>query len=110
MIKVSEISGLVDGLNKAATSHNYPNEFFWIGIIPDPKARKYKFEVLWFNGLEHYDNEEDVENQISNAESRMCEDLKQAYAYGFDALRKALKEEPELRVSITDLTKPDEEE
>ena len=85
-------------------------DYLWVGIVECKTAKKYKYEVLWFYGADHYDFEEPVDNQIENAETRMCKDLKEAYAYGFDAIRKTLIEDPKIEVVITDLVAKYEEE
>lgn len=100
---------LIAGLTEAINYVTINQEYLWVGVIECKTAKKYKFEVFWFYGNENYDHEETIEDQISHAETRMCTDLKQAYAYGFDAIKKRLEAYPLTRISITDLTKTNEE-
>tara|TARA_R110000803_G_scaffold201078_2_gene265753 strand:+ start:403 stop:696 length:294 start_codon:yes stop_codon:yes gene_type:complete len=78
-------------------------DYLWVGVIKNEKARKYKYQVFWFYGDDHYDYEDSSKDQLKHAESRMCETVKEAYAYGFDAIKNTQEKNPAVRISITDL-------
>ena len=64
--------------------------FLWVGVIENKKARKYKYELYWFSE-EDYHEEDSIEDHYFNANSMLCETLKEAYAYGFEAVKDAVK-------------------
>lgn len=99
---------LTEALKNTILYYNNRESYMWIGVCENKKSRKYKFEVRWFFGAEHYDHEDTLNNQIEHAETRMCESLKEAYAYGFDEIREVLQENEMTRIRITDLTEHDE--
>ena len=99
------IAGLTQSIGYIKTT-----DYIWVGVMECKTARKYKFEVYWFYGAENYDYEDEIEDQINHADTRMCKTLKEAYAHGFDAIRKTLQDDSTVTISITDLVAKDEEE
>lgn len=93
---------LIKGLTEAI-GYFKETDYLWVGIIEHKKAKKYKFEALWFYGDENYDFEEGIETQIKNSESRMCENLPQAYSYAFEAIKTTLSKDSTVVITITDL-------
>ena len=77
------------------------NDCILVGVKHNDKAKVYKYEVYWFNTQEDFDSDFDVEDQEFN--SRFCEDKKEAYAYGFEAIKNSQVEHPEIKVKIFDL-------
>lgn len=86
------------------TNINQNTDFIWIGIIETPNARKYKFEFYWFNSINDYEVDEDIEFHIANCNSRMCLSVKQAYANAYHYIRNTLEEASESKIIIMDLT------
>jgi hypothetical protein len=72
-----------------------------IVLKSNPRATIYKKEVYWFNTKEDYDSEFGTDEQEFN--SRFCEEEKEAYAYAFDAIKKAQETYPNVRIKIVDL-------
>ena len=62
----------------------------------NPKATIYSNEVYWFNTMEDFVS--DMDEQEFN--SRFCESEKEAYAYGFEAVKKAVNEYPKIRIGV----------
>lgn len=109
MLTLSKIDELIEGLSETIINYQHIDDnYLWVGVVLNEKARKYRYEVFWFYGAEDYKIEENLKDQILQAENRMCESLKKAYAYGFDAIREILELNPMTRVRITDLTETHE--
>lgn len=88
-------------------------DYIWIGIIENKKARKYKYEAYWFNSDEHlreYLNISYYEKVIDSSDSKMCENIRQAYSNCFYHIKKFLEEFPNAMVSINDYTELNIEE
>ena len=88
-------------------------DYIWIGIIENKKARKYKYEVYWFNSDEHYEEYVNIvgsKKVIDSSDSRMCIDIRQAYSNCFFQIKKFLEEFPNAMVSINDFTEVNIEE
>lgn len=97
------------GLTKTITDCEQ-NNYLWLGVMECKTARKYKYEVYWFNRADHYWHEDDLEEQYQHADSRMCTSLAEAYAYGFDAIRDYLQEDSSIQIIISDTVEEDREE
>ena len=50
---------LITGLTSAIKTCKKDN-YLWVGVVNHPKAKRYKYEVLWFYGAENYDIEESI--------------------------------------------------
>lgn len=87
---------------------NQANEFVWIGIIENKKAKKYKYEMYWLNSVDNLEelleDNEGFDVNIFDCESRMCLSLKQAYAEGYIQIRNALEKDYTTNILFTDLT------
>ena len=90
------------------------NEFVWIGIIENKKARKYKYEMYWLNSADSLndllEDNEGLTVNLYDCESRMCLSLKQAYANGYMQIRNALEKDSTTNICFTDLTERDDED
>lgn len=76
----------------------------FIGIKTNPKAKLNKFEIYWFHSKDDFDLELTPYEQFSEAHSRFCGSLKEAYAYGFQQIKEYKESNPSIRVDIVDLT------
>ena len=105
-------SKLNEALKKVINENNREidsNNFIWIGVLENVKARKYKYEMYWFVSSEATDEDHD-ENIIDNCESRICVNIKQTYSNCYLQIRNALEEDQNTKVYITDLTLRDDED
>tara|TARA_R110000822_G_scaffold175101_2_gene314805 strand:+ start:286 stop:561 length:276 start_codon:yes stop_codon:yes gene_type:complete len=62
------------------------------------KATIYKYEVYWFNTNSDYDELSNSNEQEFN--TRLCDTITEAYAYGFDAIQESYREYPNIRIKI----------
>ena len=93
--------GLVFSIKESQVNRN---EFIWIGIVKNLQARKYKYELYYFDSCEHLVEEDDILSQFENSNSRICQSQKEAFAYGYYFIKKALENNPKTQVYIDDLT------
>lgn len=90
--------------------------FVWIGIAVNEKARKYKYEVYWFNSEEHLGDynlhkfDIDSDSIIHSCDSKICESIRQAYSNAFYQVKVFLDEYPNSLVSIKDFIEIEDDE
>jgi hypothetical protein len=93
-------------------------EFIWIGVIEHKRAKKYKYEIFWLKTEDLWMEEEGVDlahisfgfNHFDNCETRICETIKEAYAYGFNEIKESLEEDPNCVIKIIDLVTTENED
>jgi hypothetical protein len=81
-----------------------PVETLFIAIIENPNARRWKFEVYWFNNHEDMVEGLSYEDQLFECNNRYCETLTQAAAYAYDAITEAVKLSPSINLDVHDFT------
>ena len=98
---------LKESLRDTIKKNYYSNkEFIWIGSIEHKRARKYKYEIFWLKTEDLWMQDKCIDfedKHFDNCETRICETIKEAYAYGFNEIKDSLKEEPNSSINIIDL-------
>lgn len=94
-------SRIVSAFNKAVGA---PSETLFVGIHSNPKARKYIYTLLYYNSVHDFCFETPRNEQIEEANTRMCETHSEVYAYAFEAIKDTLNVNPDTHIVIVDLT------
>ena len=79
-------------------------ETIFVAIIDNPHARRWKYEVYWFNNYEDKIDNVPAIDHVDECHNRYCENHTQAAAYAFDAIKEAVDNSPAIVLSIHDFT------
>lgn len=89
---------------KFMEAFNQSKETLFVAIIDNPHARKWKYEVYWFNNHEDKIENLSAHDHVDECHNRYCETNTQAAAYAFDAIKEAVDASPAIVLSIHDFT------